>query len=217
MRALPPWALAVCCLLSGACAATKHDYSAYRQHLPRSILVLPPLNNSTDVNASYVYLSTVSQPLADCGYYVFPVAMVDGFMKENGLPGPGEMHAVPLDKLRDVFGADAVLYVTIEEWGQKYLVLTSTTVVRAKAELVDTVSKTSLWSGTAYVSEGSGGAESGLIGMAVAAIVDQIVDTMTDRVHDVAGTANRGMIFNANDGFLYGPYHPQYDSDSRGR
>ncbi len=39
------------------------------------------------------------------------------------------MHQVPLDKITDVFGADAVLYVTVKQYGSKYQIITSTTIV----------------------------------------------------------------------------------------
>ncbi len=125
-------------ILGAACVQVAPlDYAPYRAHLPRSIVVLPPLNETTDVNAPYVYLSTITRPLAESGYYVFPVAAIDAFMKENGLPTAGEMQGVRLEKLREVLGADAVLYVTIEGWGPKYRIITSDTVVKARARLVD--------------------------------------------------------------------------------
>ena len=93
-----------------ACTSVEpYDYSAYHQHMPRSVLVLPPLDNSMEVDAGYAYLSTVTEPLAERGYYVFPVAVVDRMLRDNGLPGAGEMHQVPLSRLGEVFGADAVL------------------------------------------------------------------------------------------------------------
>ena len=155
------FAFGLCCampLFGGGCVApAKTDYGAYREHLPRSVLVLPPLNQSVHVNAPYGYLSTISEPLAEAGYYVFPVAVVDAFMKENGLPTPGEMHEVPLDKFAEIFGAEAVLYVTIEDYGQKYQVVQSTTIVKARAELVDVATGTPLWQGRVQVAQSSGG------------------------------------------------------------
>ena len=97
----------VCLMLATACATP--DYSAFRERKPRSILVLPPLNESVDVDATYSWLTTATAPLAETGYYVFPVAMVDAFMKDNGMPSAGEMREVSLAKLGEVFGADAVL------------------------------------------------------------------------------------------------------------
>ena len=86
-------------LLTG-CQAThiRYDYSALENSRPRSILVIPPVNNSVEVNAPYIFLSTISRPLAEKGYYVFPVAVIDRFLKENGLPTPIEMNGIPLDK-----------------------------------------------------------------------------------------------------------------------
>ncbi len=193
-----------------------HDYSNYRSHMPRSVLVMPPTNDSIEVDASYVYLSTITRPLAEAGYYVFPVAVVDNFMKENGLPTPAEMNAVPLDKIGDIFGADAVFYIHIEDWGQKYIVLSSTTVIKARAKLVDVRTGVTLWKGTAQAAEGSGDGGGGLIGMVVAAAIDQIVDSTTDRVHKLSGMANNSMILNTQNGLLLGPYNPEYATDARG-
>lgn len=217
LRALPLASLA----LTAACATMEqHDYSAYREHMPRSILVLPPLNESVDVNASYVWLSTITNPVAERGYYVFPVAVVDAFMKDNGMPGPDEMHGVSLEKLREVFGADAVLYVVIEDWGQKYVVLSSNTVVRARARLVDTATGTEIWHGRADFTESSGGGGGGglesLIVMAISAAIEQIVDTTADATHGVARRANFLMVYDEQQGFLPGPRSPTKDaSDSR--
>ena len=113
------------------CAAKPYDYTNFRAHPPRSILVLPPLNESTAVEATWGYLSTVTRPLAERGYYVFPVAVVDQFLKDNGLPTAGEMHQVPLEKAREILGADAVLFITVEQYGSKYQVLNSSTIVAA--------------------------------------------------------------------------------------
>ena len=193
----------------GACAGPA-DYSRYLLHRPRSLLVLPPLNDSIDADASYVYLSTITRPLAEMGYYVFPVAVVDAYMKDNGLPTPYEMHAVSLKKLGSVFGSDAVLYVQIEDWGQKYQILTSNTVVKARARLVDVKSGETLWQGRAEAVEGSRSGGSDIVGMLVGAAVDQVVGSTTNRARSLAVKANRSMISIEGRGLLYGPYHPKF-------
>ena len=76
-----------------SCVTPPYDYGPYLEHLPHSILVIPPLNTSPEVNAPYSYLSTVTLPHAERGYYIFPVAVVDAFLKENGMPTPGEIPA----------------------------------------------------------------------------------------------------------------------------
>ena len=135
-------------MLAGGCVtAQPYDYTNYRLHPPRSIVVLPPLNQSTAVEATYGYLTTVTRPLAERGYYVFPIAVVDQFLKENGLPSAGEMHQVPIEKLAEILGADAVLFITVEQYGTKYLVIDSVTSVAARARLVDTRTGLVLWEG----------------------------------------------------------------------
>jgi hypothetical protein len=210
-------ALAAAAVTAACAAMPPRDYAAFREHLPRSILVLPPLNDSPDVVAPYVWLSTITRPLVECGYYVFPVAVVDAFMKENGLPTAGEMHGVSLAKIQEVIGADAVLYVTIESWGQKYRVISSDTVVRARARLVDVADGSELWTGSAVAQRSSAAGQTDPIGMLVAAVVEQIVASITDPTYELSRTANALMVNDAQDGLLRGPRHPQAADDVRGR
>ena len=49
------------------------DYSAFRSADPRSILIVPVVNNSVDVDASDYFLSAISQPVAERGYTSFPL------------------------------------------------------------------------------------------------------------------------------------------------
>ena len=181
---------------------------------PRSILVLPPLSESVAVDATYSWLTTATAPLAETGYYVFPVAMVDAFMKDNGLPSAGEMREVSLAKLGEVFGADAVLYVTIKKWGQQYIVISSNTVVKAEATLVDVATGTQLWKWEIDHVERSGGTGN-LIADIVIAAVEQIVDTLTDQTHYAARRANFLLFRNERTGLPYGPYHPKHETDPR--
>lgn len=191
---------------TGCATVEPYDYSALIESKPRSILVLPPLNESVDVKAPYIFLSTISRPLAEKGYYVFPVAVIDTFLKENGLPEPAEMHQVPLDKLRENIGADAVFYVTINNWGQKYQVISSTTTVDASARLVDASSGETLWDTEIKLAQGSSDGGGGLAGAIVGAIVEQIVDTKFDQTVAVSLQASTLAVNNEKRGLLEGPY-----------
>lgn len=211
MSARSPWLVAAIAALVACQAPEPHDYTLFRAHQPRSLLVLPPLDNTPEVDAAYAYLSTITQPLAERGYYVFPVAVVDRMLRDNGLPGPGEMHAVPLARLGEVFGADAVLYVTLQDWGTTYRVLESATEVTAEARLVDVATGTEIWRGvhTAVYSSNSGN-QNGLIGMLVGALVNQVMSSVVDPSQDVARQCNAGLFCNAHSGLLLGPYHEDY-------
>lgn len=85
------------------CAAPKPptDYSAFKSSRPRSIVVLPPVNKSVEPQAAHSFLTYVSYPLAEGGYYVFPVSIVDEFFRENGLTVADDIHALPPSKLRE--------------------------------------------------------------------------------------------------------------------
>jgi hypothetical protein len=195
-------------LAASGCAVKGYDYTNYRAYPPRSILVLPPLNEGTDIRATYGYLSTVTRPIAELGYYVFPVALVDRLLKENGMPTPGEMVQVPLDKIREIVGADAVLYITLKQYGTRFQLLASTTVVVADARLVDTRTATVLWRGRLAAEDGSG-STGNILSDVVGALLTQVINQSTDRARGVAERANAH--FATKDrGLLHGPYSPQY-------
>lgn len=202
----------------GACTAdvAKQDYTNYRRSNPSSILVLPPVNNSPDTRATYGFLSTVTRPLAEGGYYVFPVALVDQTFKENGLQNPAEMHEAPLNKLREIFGADAVLYITIESYGSSYMVISSDAVVKASARLIDSKTGDVLWSGNATASsaETDSGNNNGLMGLLVKAIVKQVVSNAVDQSHVISKITSSRLLFPGPNGLLYGPRSPMYQQQA---
>lgn len=216
-RCLKLAACAMAALLLAACATRKpYDYTAFKQAKPKSILVLPPVNKSPDIKASYSFLAWTSYPLGEAGYYVFPVAMVDETFRQNGLTSPDEIAAVAPAKLHEIFGADAALYIEITEYGTRYMVLSSATRVTAKAKLIDLKTGTTLWSGAATASndEGNNNSGGGLVGMLVTAAVKQIVNTASEQGHPVAGITSQRLLTPRPDGMLYGPRSPHYGQDA---
>ena len=206
----------VTALLATGCATQQpYDYTAFKQSRPASILVLPPLNNSPDVAATYSMLSQVTLPLAESGYYVFPVSLVDETFRQNGLNNPAEMHSVPPGKLREIFGADTALYIEIKQYGTVYTVITSESRVTASARLVDLKTDQVIWQGSATASSAEGRSSSGgIVGLLVQAVVNQIVDNAVNRSHQVAGvTSYRLLAAGMPNGILYGPRSPQYEKD----
>ncbi len=193
--------------LSACNTMAPRDQSAMMQARPRSILVIPPLNNSVEVNASYTFVSTITRPLAEKGYYVFPVAVIDLFMKENGLPTPGEMNSVPLDKIREHIAPDAVLYTEITNWGQKFEGIASRAVVSANLRLVDARNGNVLWSGRAYAQQsGSNNSDAGIAGMVFGAIVDHVIGSIADHTYELSRQANSSLIRSQSQGLIDGPY-----------
>lgn len=179
--------------------------------LIRSVLVLPAINNTNEPLAEYSWLATVSRPLAEAGYYVFPVVIIDAFMKENGLPSGNEMHDIPLQKISEIIGADAVLYVEINEYGQQYQIVNSKTVFSAQARLVDVKTGDMLWSGQAHESKSSNGGDHSVSGMLVNALLTQVMESGSDNAHELTRVANNKMFLHR--GGL--PKGPRYLTDAQ--
>ncbi|APX79036.1 Putative lipoprotein NMB1124/NMB1162 precursor [Achromobacter insolitus] len=205
--------LAAVALLAGCAVPQQNvDYTAFRESKPASILVLPPVNTSVDVAATAAVLSQATLPLAESGYYVVPVAVMDETFKQNGLSSADEIQELPAAKLRDIFGADAALYMTVKQYGSTYAVVSSSVTVAVDAELIDLRNGAKLWSGSKQVVQASS-SSGGLLGMLIQAVVDQVVNTLSDRSYGVAGMTNN-LLLSAGQpgGMLYGPRSPRYDT-----
>lgn len=191
-----------------------YNYSAFKESRPQSILVLPPVNESPDVNAVNGFLSQSTLPLAESGYYVFPVAVVQHTFQQNGLNTPDDIHQVSLQKLSDIFGADAVLYLKVKEYGTSYQLINSQTKVSAEALLLDAHSGKELWKGSASASNDSSQGSNNLLGALISAAVNQVINTVSDKGYDMAGVAaNRLLSAGTSNGILYGPRSPHYQQD----
>jgi hypothetical protein len=174
------------------------------------------LNNTTDVSATNSVLSYTTRPLAEAGYYVMPVTLVAETFKENGLTQATDMHATAPAKLRDIFGADAALYIKISKFGTSYQVFNSESLVAAEADLVDLRTGKTLWHGAARASseEGQNQQQGGLAALLITAIVKQIVATSVDQSHQVAGVATARLLSaGQTNGLLFGPRSPSYGKE----
>jgi hypothetical protein len=203
-------------LVSGCVEPVPYDYSAFKESRPRSILVLPPINTSPDVSASNSVLSYATYPLAEAGYYVMPVTLVAETFKENGMTEPSDMHATPLDKLLQIFGADAALYITVSRYGTTYQVFNSESVVAAQAKMVDLRTGKTIWTGAAAASsaEYKNQQAGGLAALLVTAIINQVVASTFDESYQVAGTATARLLSPGfNGSILYGPRSPHFQKD----
>jgi hypothetical protein len=207
--------LVVVILNTGCATRVPYDYTAFKRSQPKSILVLPPVNKTPEVTATYSLLSLMSFPLAESGYYVYPVAVVDETFRQNGLTGADDIHAVAPAKLREIFDADTALYVEITQYGTRYMLISSATVVTANAKLVDLRTGETLWAGAATASnnenQNSGGG--GLIGALITAAVKQVINTLTEQGHVVAGVTSQRLLTARPNGILYGPRSPAYGKD----
>ena len=160
-------------LLSLGCAAAPplKDYTAFRAADPRSILVVPVVNNTTNVEAPGLFLSTLSIPIAERGYYVFPVNMVKRVLDDEGLSDPNLVHGADTARLCNLFGADAVLYVSIEAWTAKYILINTEVIVEFDYVMKDGKTGDTIWKERRkVVSNSSEGAQDPLSPLVMAVI-----------------------------------------------
>jgi hypothetical protein len=125
-------------LLLAGCATqqAKTDLSAFNAAKPRSILVVPAVNKSLDVDAPNYLLTTLTVPLAEKGYYVFPVHTAKTVLEQEGFYDGDQVQKQAPETLARLFGADAVLFVTINRWDAQYAVFATTVTVDFDYRLV---------------------------------------------------------------------------------
>ncbi len=206
---------AICVVFLAGCVPatmTKQQYAPlmYTER-PVSILVLPPINKSTAADAKEYYLTTVAEPLANTGYYVYPIEIVSDILKQEGLSDTETMMNVPPQKFREFFGTDAVLYVSILKWNTSYLITSGSVTVQIECELKSAKSGEILWYYNDVVevnTTGDSGGQGGLAGLMIAAVATAIKTAATDYV-PVAKKANE-KIFLA---MPSGVHNKQYNKD----
>lgn len=179
MKRIPLLLLLLIFLTLVGCAGSKPYLSNQEKFLsssPHSILIVPVVNNSVDITAAEYMLSTLTIPLAEKGYYIFPINAVKRVLEDDGLADSSLVHSAPTSKLTNLFGADVVLYVTIEQWDAKYAVLTTTTTVAIAYQIRDGKTDDVLWENRVkMVYQPDPGVNSGSVGGLVASLIVKAV------------------------------------------
>lgn len=201
--------------LLGGCAtkAPSYDYAAFLRAKPATLLVMPPVNESPDIKASPSVWAHATRPLAEAGFYVLPVTLVDETFRQNGVSTANDAQDIPYPKLREVFGADAAVYIRVKQYGTTYAVVVSDTRVAVEARIVDLRTGDLLWQGNGVASsaEQQQQQQGGLAGLLITALIAQVVATTTDAAYNYAGIADARLLGAPRDnGVLLGPRSPMY-------
>jgi hypothetical protein len=202
-------AAVVLALLSACATAPRKDYSKFVAAKPRAILIVPVVNKTVNVDAADYFLSTLPVPVAERGYYVFPVNLVKRLLEDDGLADAALVHSADPGRLCALFGADAVLYVSIEKWEAKYVVVTTQVNVAFEYVLKDGKTGEAIWTDRetmTYQPDSSGG---GLIGAMVAAAMTKAAPNYMP----LARQANWKALSFPGPGFPAGPYRPEHGKD----
>ena len=95
------------------------QYAAMYNDMPVTILIMPPINNTSNVEAKDLLYTSISRPLAEAGYYVISPLLAMEVLKAESAYDAELFIDKPLTKFRDFFGADAVVFSQIDEWTKR--------------------------------------------------------------------------------------------------
>jgi hypothetical protein len=203
-----------------ACAPMKQktahaDYKTFRAQAPHSILIVPVVNHSVDIDAPDYFLSTISRPIAERGYYVFPVNLVKKVMSDDGLSDADMVHQNDPTVLGKMFGADSILYITIARWDSKYLVLNTTTTVELDYVLKSGTTGETLWKDHRHLAYSPKNNSSGnaIADLVVAAVQAAVEKAKPDYI-PLARQANGLSVYLSGTGLPAGPYDVRYQNDT---
>ena len=95
------------------------QYAAMYNDMPVTILVMPPINNTSNVEAKDLLYTSISRPLAEAGYYVISPLLAMDVLKAESAYDAEMFIDKPLTIFRDFFGADAVVFSQIDDWTKR--------------------------------------------------------------------------------------------------
>lgn len=190
------------------------DYAKFRAESPRSILVVPVINRTVDVTAPDYFLATISRPIAERGYYIFPVNLVKRVLEDDGLADSNLVHQANPKRLGELFGVDTILYITIHKWDAKYAILSTSVEVEFTYSLKSGKTGEELWKAKEamhYVPQNnsSGNPIVDLIAMAITAGMTKAAPNYIP----LAQQANGNAVLRIHQGLPAGPYHIEYAKD----
>ena len=179
----------------------------YDDRKPLSVLVIPAINNSTAAEATDFFNVTITEPLSNVGYYTMPVEIVKDIFQKEGIVDSTMIKGLPTSIFKKNFGADSVLYITINAWDTNYVVLAANVTVGMSYVLVSTEDNSVLWSyDQQIVVDTSQGQSSGLI---LLDIISTAVKTATTDYIPIARQVNATAVAT----MPYGKYHPMAGQD----
>ena len=95
------------------------QYPKMYEEKPVTILVMPPINNSTNADAKEFFYSSLAKPLSEKGYYVVSPFLTMDILKQESAYDSELFINGSLDTFRNFFDVDAVLFTTINRWEKK--------------------------------------------------------------------------------------------------
>jgi len=141
-------------LIAGCAGGARHSLVPdYKAKPPRSIAVLPVLNETVNLKAPDAFRSLIHRRIAMKGYETPAIAHVDNRLQGKGIHEAGQVNSLTPQELGKILGVDALLYTTVTEFSTTYLVAYSSMTVGARFELKDAKTGEKLWESDHQVKE----------------------------------------------------------------
>jgi hypothetical protein len=158
---------------------------------PLSILVLPPINETTAADAKEYYATTIAEPLSLSGYYVFPMEVISDILKTEGVYDSETLLNADPGKFKEYFGADGVMYVRLTKWDTAYYIIGGNVTVGVHCLLKSTTSGDTIWEyDGVVVYDTSARSTGGGLGGLIAGIIITAIQTATTDYVPVARQVN---------------------------
>ena len=94
-----------------------------------NILIMPPINLTNEVEAKEYFYYTLNTQLAGSGWYVYPPILALRTLQEESADSSEMFINADISKFGQIFGADYLLFTTIEKWykssGKKNVTVTA--------------------------------------------------------------------------------------------
>lgn len=111
-------AVATACGMTGS-VTRESQYAAMYNNMPATILVMPPINNTANVEAKDYLYTSISRPLVEAGYYVISPLLAMDVLKAESAYDAELFVDKPLKMFKEYFGADAVVFSQIDDWTKR--------------------------------------------------------------------------------------------------
>lgn len=182
------------------------QYAKMYENMPGTILVMPPINNTTHVEAKDLLYTSISRPLAEAGYYVISPLLAMDVLKAESAYDSELFIDQPLTMFRNYFGADAVVFSQIDDWTKRGFGIDTKIRYIIKSAITNEVifDRSCDLHLDLSVNSGSKGALGALVDLAASAIVTAATD------HIVAARKANYYIFQD---IPRGKYSPEYLQD----
>jgi hypothetical protein len=141
----------------------------YQQMKPTVIVVLPPENTTSNTEVEETAYPIIFEKITNRGYYCISPEMVRATFNANRMEDAGRINALPPQKFKEVFNADAVLKTKITDWSSKYILISASVTITLEMQLVDAKTGEELWSMTNTVSKSPNNSGGGVLGALVSA------------------------------------------------